>query len=387
MSPSNVTTWILGISILLPVRTLVAQETTGPLLEPTGEWRVGRTSLEVVDTSRTMPDGRGSRRLMLHIWYPASPDARGVTLPYMEHLEATGNSLSDDELALVKTVRTHSYAARPATPPPTRFPVLLFSHGEQTNAFLYSNLNEDLASHGYVVIAVDHPGAALFSAYPDGTVVPYSEAAQNLRQRVIDRAGDLRFVRDQIHTLELRGRRLEELVSTRVGVLGHSAGGIAAALLCQQSPIVVDACLNLDGRLGGAPVIIGGGIPAPSRPLMYMTKPFRRLTDAELRAQGITRDQATKEQDDTWARDGRLLSSGAAPSYRVTLYQATHESFSDEALLREPGDPNNVKVMRTVRALIAKFFDTVLTRSQQGDVGSKSDSDVEIEILVGRRAP
>jgi hypothetical protein len=114
----------------------------------------------------------------------------------MEHLEAAGSSLTDDELGLLKTARTHSFAAPAATPPPRRFPVLLFSHGEEMNAFLYSNFHEELASHGYVVIAVDHPGAALFAAYTDGAVVSCSEAGQNLRRRVADRTVDLGFVRD-----------------------------------------------------------------------------------------------------------------------------------------------------------------------------------------------
>lgn len=383
----KLTMCVLGISILLPVRTLVAQDTTGPLLDPTGEWRVGRATVEVVDTSRRMADGGAPRRLMLHIWYPSSPDANGITLPYMEDLEAAGSSLTDDELALLETVQTHSFAAPAATPPAMHFPVLLLSHGEQTNAFLYSNLNEELASQGYVVIAVDHPGAALFAAYPDGTIVRYSEAGQNLRGRVADRAADLRFVHDQVRNLEVAGQRLEELFSGRVGVFGHSGGGIAAAALCQQLPVVVDACVNLDGRLDGAPVMTGEGIPPPSRPFMYVTKPFRALTDAELLAEGITHDQATKAQADTWARDGRLLSSGGAPSYRVTLHEAKHESFSDEALLLEPTDQNSVKLMRTVRELVVEFFDTVLGTSQRKSVTSRSDNDVELEVLVPARAP
>ena len=386
MSPCNLTPWVLVVSILLPVQTLVAQNVTDPLPEPTGVWRVGRVTAEVVDTSRRMPDGHDPRGLMLHIWYPASPGSRGAPLPYVEHLEAAGSLLADDELSLLKTVRTHSFAAPAAAPPRRGFPLLLFSHGEQMNAFLYSSLNEELASHGFVVVAVDHPDAALFAAYPDGTVVPYSQAGQDLRARVVDRAADLRFVRDQVSMLDVGDRRLKDLVSGRVGVFGHSNGGIAAALMCQQAP-VVDACLNLDGRLDGAPVMTKEGVPPPSRPFMYLTKPFRALTDAELRAEGITRDQATKEQADTWARDGRLLSGGAPPSYRVTLNQAAHESFSDEPLLREPGDESNLKLMSTVRGLVVEFFDTELNGPERKLAASRSAKYVEVELLARKPVP
>jgi pimeloyl-ACP methyl ester carboxylesterase len=323
---------------------------------------------------------------MLHIWYPARPDTDKTALPYVEHLEAAGSSLADDELSLLKTVRTHSFAASAPTPPRMRFPLLLFSHGEQMDAFLYSSLNEELASRGFVVVAVDHPGAALFSAYPDGTVVPYSQAGQSLRGRVVDRAADLQFVRGQVLKLNVGGRRLKDLVSGRVGVFGHSTGGIAAALMCQQAP-VVDACLNLDGRLDGAPVMIGEGIRPPSKPFMYVTKPFRVLTDAELRVEGIARDQATKEQTDTWARDANLLSSGVSPSYRVTLNQATHESFSDEPLLREPGIQSNVKLMTSIRDLVVRFFDMVLNGSQKQFAALESDRDVKVELLAPKQVP
>jgi pimeloyl-ACP methyl ester carboxylesterase len=323
---------------------------------------------------------------MLHIWYPASPDSQGATLPYVERLEAAEGLLADDELSLLKTVQTHSFAASAAAPTRRGFPLLLFSHGDQMDAFLYSSLDEELASHGFVVVAVDHPGAALFSPYPDGTVVPYSQAGQNLRARVVDRATDLRFVRDQVGKLDVGGRPLKDLVSGQVGVFGHSSGGIAAALMCQEAP-VIDACVNLDGRLDGAPVMTGEGISPPAKPFMYVTKPFRALTDAELRAEGITRDQATREQADTWARDGRLLAGGAPPSYRVTLNQATHETFSDEPLLREPGDEGNLKLMSIVRGLLVDFFDAVLNGPRRRLAAPGGDNDVVVELLAPKPVP
>jgi hypothetical protein len=120
---------------------------------------------------------------------------------------------------------------------------------------------------------------------------------------------------------------------------------------------------------------------------MYVTKPFRALTEAELRAEGITRDQAMKEQADTWARDGRLLSGGAPPSYRVTLNQATHESFSDEPLLREPGHRSNLKLISTVRGLVVEFFDTVLNNPKRRLVASGSVKDAEVELLARKPVP
>jgi dienelactone hydrolase len=368
------------VTVLLGVSSLAAHG--GPLIEPTGMWGVGRASAEIVDRDRTMPGSGEPRRLMLHTWYPTDASgSRAANLPYMDGLDRARGSVTEEELRLLRLAETHSTAAAPAVPISRRFPVLLFSHGEQTNAFLYSNLHEDLASRGYVVVGVDHPGAALFVAYPDGSAILYSEGAENLSERVAERVADLRFVRDHIRTLVINGQRLANVASERVGVFGHSAGGIASALLCQQPPLV-DACLNLDGRLNAAPFIVGVGIPAPSKPFMYITKPFRTLSDAELSTEGITREEATSTQANTWARDGRLLTSAGPPSYRVTLHHAEHSSFSDEPLLLDAEDTHSLKLMTLLRDLVAQFFDTALASDQRSSVAPTSDDELEVEVLA-----
>ena len=92
---------------------------------------------------------------------------------------------------------------------------------------------------------------------------------------------------------------------------------------------------------------------------MYVTKPFRALADSELKAEGITREQATRSQTDAAARDRRLI-AGAGPSYRATLTQATHEAFSDELLLLNPGDGKPLELMRVVRLVTVEFFNASL---------------------------
>jgi hypothetical protein len=118
---------------------------------------------------------------------------------------------------------------------------------------------------------------------------------------------------------------------------------------------------------------------------MYITKPFRTLSDAELSAEGITREQAASTQATTWARDGRLLASAGPPSYRVTLHHAEHSSFSDEPLVLDAEDTNSLKLMTMIRGLVAQFFEATLTGSQRGSVASTSDDDLEIELLAQER--
>jgi pimeloyl-ACP methyl ester carboxylesterase len=237
----------------------------------------------------------------------------------------------------------------------------------------------------------------LFVAYPDGAVVRYSEAArptpaipqyasalsQYLRTQLAERVADLRFVRNQLKNLKVTDRRVGDFMSDRIGVFGHSSGGLSAALLCQQPPNV-HACLKMDGRLDAAPFVTGAGTPEPSRPFMYMTKPFRMLSDAELRAQGITREQATRAQADACERDRRLLATAGPPSYRATLYHAEHNSFSDEPLLLNPRDAKSVNLMRIVRGLIVEFFAATVADRGQKLLALQSNQDLHFEVLARR---
>ena len=118
---------------------------------------------------------------------------------------------------------------------------------------------------------------------------------------------------------------------------------------------------------------------------MYITKPFRTLSDAELSAEGITREEATSTQGDAWARDGRLLASAGPPSYRVTLHHAEHSSFSDEPLLLDAEDTTSLKLITMIRDLVAQFFDATLVGNQRGSVASTSNDDLEVEVLARER--
>ncbi|MFD4182221.1 hypothetical protein ACFWPB_14060, partial [Rhodococcus sp. NPDC058514] len=87
-----------------------------------------------------------------------------------------------------------------AASPGRSLPVVLFSPGFYMPRTLSTGTAEHLASHGYVVISIDHTGDALATVFPDGRVVPqritdsYSDAT--LRKAVDTRVADAKFVID-----------------------------------------------------------------------------------------------------------------------------------------------------------------------------------------------
>ncbi|MCU1227597.1 MAG: isoform [Acidobacteria bacterium] len=177
---------------------------------------------------------------------------------------------------LLRTIRTHSYEHATAAKSPRRFPVVVFSHGGGINVLEYTTLIEELASHGYVVTAVEHPGDAGLVVLPGGRVVeqsgwdadakrtPAERMAFHRERHQVD-ARDNAFVLDQLVRLNdgtiaspLRGR----IDLSHAFAIGHSLGGKASVVSCATDPRWT-ACVNLDGGLDA-----GDRYPRVDKPLL-----------------------------------------------------------------------------------------------------------------------
>ncbi len=78
--------------------------------------------------------------------------------------------------------------------------MVLFSPGFGTERQLYTGLTEDLASHGFVVVAIDHPHDANIVTFPDGHSVVRGHIAETqatINKALKVRVADTRFVLDQ----------------------------------------------------------------------------------------------------------------------------------------------------------------------------------------------
>ena len=106
--------------------------------------------------------------------------------------------------------------------PPGQSPVLLISNGLGADRLAFADLAEHLASHGFAVVALEHPGSSKqqvedFFRGAIREVVPVSE--------LLDRPLDISFLLDEFETNPSLQNRLN---LKQVGVLGHSIGGYTA---------------------------------------------------------------------------------------------------------------------------------------------------------------
>ncbi len=104
-------------------------------------------------------------------------------------------------------------------------PIIVFSHGLGSVRTDMRYLAEHLASHGYVVAALEHPGS-------NETHVKKALALQApllAAEEFLNRPKDISFVLDQLKTLnQTEGSLQGKLASDRVMVVGYSLGGATA---------------------------------------------------------------------------------------------------------------------------------------------------------------
>ncbi len=346
---------------------------------PTGPLTVGRTSVVWNDAAR-------SRELRIDIWYPAATND-APPAPYLADLAVIERAIGTP--AVKKAVRKaydaierradQSYAL--AAPPPAtgRHHVLVFSHGFAESSLFYATLLEDLASYGYVVLGIEHPGDA-FAAVANGRVIPFDDAAWQQARTTPDgavayqvaqvavRSADLRFIIDRLGTQPLPlGIDVER---TRIGVFGHSLGGMAAAGVCTADPVA--ACANLDADYEGLPWLRDAG--PPTRPLLFFATPHSIYasptlpipTDAELAKLNKTREAYNAEAREAQAAQDAAM-AGLAIGHRVAVETPdfTHGSFMDVGLLAPAvaGEQRGRALANLAfsRRYIRAFFDTYLT--------------------------
>lgn len=159
---------IAALAVSAFIAPLHAQEYFGdarpdaPELAARGSLQVGVRTLvaehadqvDVLRYSDTNPNPRYVRKLTLEVWYPAT-----LAAGQKEHTVYTDvlGSGANDPARPNTPFQFIGRAARDAAPAAGRYPLVIVSHGYPGSRLQMSYLTENLASKGYVVVAIDHP--------------------------------------------------------------------------------------------------------------------------------------------------------------------------------------------------------------------------------------
>ena len=343
------------------------------LPQPSGPYAIGTKVFHWVDTSREetlTSDPNDVREIMVQLWYPATDTLGAQPAPYLPELDGLRPYLSSNTVELVGSVRTNSHWDVAVSGSAVSYPVLVFSHGLGNRRSYYTITAEELASHGYVVVGIDHPLGAGSVAFPDGRVIVFDslwgviqppdysieERFRFTDERMEIWAADASFAVDQLHVLNRSEDFRGKLDLDRVGIFGHSNGAKAAVVACMLDDRF-KACVNLDGW----PIhshVEANGLDQP-----YMViEDLRDVTDEELSSWGSTIERYTRNMRDFQDRKERIFAMMTSSSYQIVIRGIRHSYFSDLPTI----DPTSVdpdatllpeEALRIIHDYMLAFFD------------------------------
>jgi dienelactone hydrolase len=301
----------------------------------TGEYPVATVTYTYTDTNRveTYTNTGENRKLNVELWYPQN--ANGT------------------------------------------YPLIAFSHGTTGTKTSNMSLYNELASHGYVVVAIDHTYQALYSTFADGHTTwidmgyiqefSKEDAHTNRQQSYVFyqkwmkiRMDDINFVIDTILAKAKEEDRepVYKLVDPhKIGVIGHSLGGSAAlgigrlredvsAVIALEAPFMYDIEGTKDGEF------VWNEKPYPTPVLNVYTESWTHLGEWK-----------------QYAENYALLSETSVTAFNVYISGAVHLSLTDLSLASpfltniitgKKSTTDARTCLKTINKISLEFFDSYL---------------------------
>jgi len=329
------TVWMIALFFVAALPAILFPQNS-KVVETTGKYLIATSTATYEDTSRieSYSDTGENRSLNVEFWYPDDVDGT--------------------------------------------YPLIVFSHGglgvKSSNESLYN----ELASHGYVVVSIDHTYQCFFTEDKNGDTTlidldymqelsnedPRSDIQQSyaLYQKWMKiRMDDINFVIDHIIS-EVGNNNAEIMYSlvdtTKIGVMGHSLGGSAAlgigrirddvhAVIALESPFMWD----IEGVEDGDFIFTDKIYPVPVLNV-YSDSAWSILGD---------RPQ--------YAANFKLLSDSSTTTFNVYISGVGHLALTDFALSSpfltrvldgKKQAADSVSCLKTINKISLEFFNSYL---------------------------
>ena len=312
---------------------------------PSGNFAVGRTVREWTDAARADPyaaDPSERRSLAAWVWYPRDRTSGEAVADYLPAAWQPAGQMLGIRTAGLSAQSTDGGAVARDQP---AYPVVLLSPSGFP-PLLLSATAEELASHGFVVVGVNHTYETAVTVFSDGRTVtmnpaaiagalgPQAGAYRDVFARRAEvcryKAVDLGFVADRLAQLDAGDPLAGRLDLSRLAAVGHSFGGAAALQWCRDDPRCT-AAANLDGALWTEVGQLG-----LARPVLQLLARHREFD--------VTPDEAVQAgmaPDPEWFVTEKAITLGGwetvdrtgHPAYSLQIAGATHLSFMDVPFL------------------------------------------------------
>jgi len=371
---------VIVLSMVCQSMALIGQQASQrpSLPAPTGEFSVGRTSFDMTDQSRVEPFAStpgAKRKIVVHVWYPVDRAAvKGATpAPYLPGFDQVRPQLTDSDVRGLFRPATYS---GPLSLPVTdvyegiampsgsrRFPLVIFSHGWGNPTFLYTAELEDIVSHGYIVLAVDHTYDTAYTEFRDGTVALFAQKAFDeavkqphgfndyARARVEIMAQDNQFALTEVLKLAYSTAKTPfhgRIDDQHIAAIGHSIGGLASARTCQIDSRIL-ACMDQDSvDYRGSAFAVTDLDTVEQQPFFLFVVSSADIwssklvnpSDHDLAVQKLSRIDYGNLIRSEEANQDRQMVAIKGGAYRLMLFDVPdfiHRSFTDQTLLVTDG--------------------------------------------------
>ncbi len=309
---------------------------------PTGSFAVGTRSVQ-------LPDGRFAQ-----YWYPRLWPAGESRAPYRRGERGTAA-----RRLLRSAMRTNSSAGGEPAAGPHALIVYVPSWGGQRGE--NTALMQELASHGYVVVAADDVEIGPPLDFSTSAALIRTRLHADVRvRRAAARTTELVTSGSQAHAGSAFGLFGAQVDPSAIGVLGYSFGGAVAGQLARTDTRVC-AAVNLDGWMFGDAA--SEGVPQPF--LIVGTGAPDRAGSEPLT--GVTARDSTYTSIFDALNDRQIIRGlERHGGYYIALNGSRHAAFCDDALWpalhasARPGPLGGRRVHRIVGTYVTAFFNRYL---------------------------
>ncbi|MFJ6209471.1 alpha/beta hydrolase family protein [Lysinibacillus sp. NPDC092081] len=256
------------------------------------------------------------------------------------------------------------------------YPLLVFSHGAYGIKTSNRSTYTELASHGYVVVSIDHPYHSFYTRSEEGTIATISsdfrdEFEKNMNKGVYSneeryniiqkwmklRTDDMNFVIDTILKKSKNDNNslYQHIDTEKIGVFGHSMGGAASVWLDRERNDI-SAVVNIDAPFFSE--------------LVYK----KEMNDFVASSKDFTTPLLNIYSDDVWGQlennsiyiANKLNNEHFKDAYTTHFKGAKHLSLTDLPLFSPiltnilqggKADIDKLYCIETENELILKFFD------------------------------
>ena len=213
------------------------------------KYSVGYEEFHVVVSDRKQPQAfyelsnltnTSSRELLVDVYYPSAAETEPIQLfkdadtnwgkTVVRYLNRTWG-ISLPEYLLSHLNLSYFDIGRDLEKLDNKSPVVIYTHGWAGEKIFATDQLITIASQGYVVVALDHTGLAMFTELPSGTI--YNTGATENSSKVYDVMYEMSL--DIENTISYLENNNYYANFSDISLIGHSTGGGSAHLYCLRN--------------------------------------------------------------------------------------------------------------------------------------------------------